>query len=341
LRSGLVAAGVAWSAVTAAALLVDPPAGGLLAPDLDRLSVIWLGLAVGSGLAGWASAGLPRRTALLIVAALAASWSAGFFDVVHHTVWATSLEQAAVNFGMVVEMRRISHWRDAVTCLANGVAATALLGWLSWRRRDPLLGYAALCGVLLIGCGWLHVRFSTYPSTLGAVMLPPALTLAGRALRGAAGGALAARAALAAAVLLLPWLAVRPAEAATAAKGACRLSAAAPMLAPYAGKVVLADPVDSPELLYRTQALTVASFYHRGGAALVRLMAAWNSPSWDEPGAALDATGATLVLACRDQALRHGVPGSLMARLAASEIPPWLRRIGAEPSGYVLYERTR
>jgi hypothetical protein len=35
----------------------------------------------------------------------------------------------------------------------------------------------------------------------------------------------------------------------------------------------------------------------------------------------------------------HEPPGTLLDRLWAGEPPPWLRRVAAEPSGYVLYEK--
>src|SRR3984957_2315885 len=115
------------------------------------------------------------------------------------------------------------------------------------------------------------------------------------------------------------------------------------MLADHAGQVVLADPNDSPELLYRTRSLTVGSLYHRNVAAFLRLRAAWRTgPSGTVP-TAVRATHATLVLFCpsplRSLLVADLPPDTLMDQLNHGRVPPWLRRLREDPhSGNVLYE---
>jgi hypothetical protein len=95
-------------------------------------------------------------------------------------------------------------------------------------------------------------------------------------------------------------------------------------------------------LLYRTGVLTVGSLYHRNAEAFMRLRAAWRSKPGAVPDAAVQATGASLLLVCPRADQQQGTDrpqDALLNRLLAGEVPPWLRRIGAEPSGYVLYER--
>jgi hypothetical protein len=61
----------------------------------------------------------------------------------------------------------------------------------------------------------------------------------------------------------------KPALAFEAPSPRCSVSHLDALLAPYAGRVVLALPDDTPELLYRTRILTVGSFYHRNPAAVL------------------------------------------------------------------------
>ena len=54
------------------------------------------------------------------------------------------------------------------------------------------------------------------------------------------------------------------------------------------------------------------------------------------------ATGASLVLICRDPAPRP-TPSwqpadGLFARLRRGQVPPWLETLWTDPAGYVLYE---
>jgi hypothetical protein len=113
------------------------------------------------------------------------------------------------------------------------------------------------------------------------------------------------------------------------------------LLAPATGDVVLADPSETPELLYRTGVLTVGSLYHRGIAAYMRARAAWRSaPAETEPDA-VRATGARWVLACRNAARRALVadlpPRTLMDALSRGEAPPWLQPAGDDGAGWSLW----
>jgi hypothetical protein len=107
--------------------------------------------------------------------------------------------------------------------------------------------------------------------------------------------------------------------------------------------VVLANPNDTPELLYRTHVLTVGSLYHRNIAAFMRLRTAWRSLPSDTVPDAVRATAAALVLFCPSSArsmLVADLPSvTLLDRMNQGHIPFWLHRLEADPhSGYVLYE---
>jgi hypothetical protein len=125
----------------------------------------------------------------------------------------------------------------------------------------------------------------------------------------------------------------------------CGVGGLGRFLAPYAGKVVLTNVNDVPELLYRTGILTVGSLYHRNAAGFMRLRAAWRSMPSDREPDAVRATGAVLVLVCprpgtgsRWALVRDLPPQTLLDRLERGEVPPWLTEVAREPaSGHVLY----
>jgi hypothetical protein len=215
------------------------------------------------------------------------------------------------------------------------------------RHRSPGWGYVAACCLLLLVLGVQHRRFSTYSACAGAAMVPIALTMITRRYdRRSPVLAAAARIALVLGLILGPLVvhrAIAGAAGAAAPTGACNLQAAAPMLAPFAGQVMLADVNDSPELLYRTGVLTVGSLYIRNPDAFMRLRAAWRSDAGGPvPPPAVRETGASLVLFCRRAGRSPMVEDlpreTLWDRLSRDETPAWLRKVGESAgSGYVLY----
>jgi hypothetical protein len=351
LRAGIAAAGTALLGVIVAALLADPPSGGVFAAEIDRLSGVYLVLGAVCCAAGWALTRLGRTAGVTVALLCLSSWVMAFPSMLRGAEAVVTPEQARAMLAHIYEMQPVHGLGNVVAYLGGGLVATALLGWLTWRRRSALLAYTVLCGAFIVFEGATHVRFATYAATLAVALLPVALTLATRVLGERTAWLLVpVRAGVVGLVVLLPW--VMPlfpghAHAAPANQGStCRTRAGAALVAPYAGRIVLAQPNDAPELLYRTGVLTVGSLYHRNAAAFMRLAAAWQSQPGTAPDAAVTATGATLFLVCprterAPQQVAELPPESLLNRLLAGEVPPWLHRIGAEPSGYVLYERLR
>jgi hypothetical protein len=342
LRPGLAAAGSTLLALVAAALLVDPPAGGRFTLEVDCLSGVYLALGAACCAAGWAMARLGRTGGAALGGLCLLAWMAAFPSLLRGAAAVVPAAQLQALDG-ISELAPINTLHDLLGYLVTGILTAGLLGWLAWRRQSALLAYAAFCGLVIVVLAAVHVRFSTYAATIAAAMLPVALTLANRALAGAEEHRRAlARVGLIALAVLLPRLAVllpAPASASPPVSGAlCNTRAAAALLAPYAGRIVLTHPNDTPELLYRTGVLTVGSLYHRNAEALLRLQAAWKGVAGTVPGPAVEATGATLFLICPREKPPPGAD-TLAARLSAGDVPPWLRRIAAEPSGYVLYER--
>jgi hypothetical protein len=330
----LAALGLAMAAVTGAAWLADPPASSLWAAEQDRLSIVYVTLALAAALCGLAAyAGVRRWLVLAFAGTLAASWLTAFPMVLQGTYGLLPPAVAHDFLDGISEMQPITAAGPAISFLLPAAAAAAWLLVAGIRRRDPLLLYAAACAGLLVLGGAQHVRFSMYPAVLAAVLaavILPALRPGWRT------------AGLATALLLPLWGGlVETGQAATTAEPGCRMDGIAALLAPYAGQVVLADVDDTPDLLWRTRVLTVGSLYHRNPAGFMRLRAAWRSLPGDTVPPAVAATGAHLILACPHGRLPRFVKEAphptLAAALKAGTAPQWLQRVGASKGGYVLY----
>jgi hypothetical protein len=252
--------------------------------------------------------------------------------------------QEKIFFGAIAEMRPVLTLHDADEMLTIGAFGAAMVLALAWRRRGAVWAYAAVCALVVVALGAVHVRFSTYGAVLGAGMLPVAITAAGRRL--AQAPALVAslgRVGLFGLFLVAPHaqsMAGAPADAGEKPPE-CSVRAATALLAPFAGKVVLGDVNDTPELLYRTGVRTVGSLYHRNPQAFMRLRAAWRSRAEPSEPEEVRETGAAAILACPGRGrspLVNDLPkDTLLDRLDRNDPPAWLERIGSDSSGFVLY----
>ncbi len=332
----LLLSGLALSAVVIAAWLVDPPAAGLWSAEQDRISVIYVALACAAALCGLAArASWPRWGVACLAGGLAASWLAAFPVLLQGTYGLLPPDVAHIFLDSIGEMQPIVSIGPAVGLLLPAAIAAAWLGVLGVRQRSALLLYAAGCAGLLVLGGAQHIRFAAYPAVLAAALAPVALTALGNT---------RLRTGLLAAALLLPasGMVIPPAGASSPNDKTCSMQGIQALLAPYAGKVVLADVNDTPELLWRTGVLTVGSLYHRNPTGFMRLLAAWRSvPGQTVPPAVL-ATRASLILVCPGAKLERvfaEVPGpTLAATLRVGGVPPWLHPVGTAPAGgFVLY----
>ncbi len=345
-------AGSMFLAIVAAAFAADPPMGGYGTVEIARLSVVYLVLgaticAIGWTLWGIDRIGIPPRGRIGLAASVSVAclglWFVLFPAVLQGPDGLMDADATRIFSGSVEEMRPI--WSLGITfaLLAEGVLAAVLLIWFAVSRHSLLWAYAALCAGAVLVLGALHVRFAAYPEAAAAVTLPAMLTESTRLLaRHTVAVQVSARIGLIA-LMLLPapvYSAVDGGPPKTVAD--CPVSGLGPMLAPYAGRVVLANVNDGPELLYRTGILVVGSLYFRNLDAFMRLRAAWRTePSAIEPEA-VRVTLATLVLACthagRSALVADLPPETLADRLARGEVPSWLSEAARDPaSGNVLY----
>lgn len=339
--------GRAFALMLLAACLIDPPHGGWLTPEIDRLSIVYAALGVDVALLTWALGRIgPRPVVAIPLGGLCIlAWLALFPKVALGPFGLMSPADAKRFFGPIIEMQPIHTWPMAVEFLLPGVVALIYAG-LSWQRRKHwiwLYTMAALIFALILALRF--ARFSPFSSLMAAGLLPVMLTDITNALGEDTLGAMLSRIALVALMVVAPRLAVfvpaghpSPANHLTP----CDLSLFSKNLAPYAGYIVLADVNDTPELLWRTNIITVGSLYQNGIAGFLRLRAAWRAPAGTQIPPAFRATRAQLVLVCPaagHSLLVQGAPDdSLLDSILAGHPPPWLKRIEPPtPGGYDLY----
>ncbi len=334
-RAGLALGGLGFALVLFLAWLVDPPALRW-APEVDRLSVVYLGLGAAvaaGGLAIWAIPRLLPAAPGCIGAAVAAwclgTWLAAFPALLRGPEGMMDHATAAAFFGNIAEMQPIDNLGEAALFLLPGLVTAALLGAIAARRRSLAWAYAALVCVVAVGLSAWHVRFAAFPAACTAAAMPVLLTGASRLRRVA--WRPVARLGTFFGCVLLPVL---PAFAGALPSGrvayTCPVRAAEALLAPLAGQVVLTGVNDVPELLYRTRIRTVGSLYHRNAAAYLRLRDAWDSLPSDTVPEAVRATEADYIMICPSRAPppAPGPADTLWDRLRADRPPKWLTRAG-------------
>jgi hypothetical protein len=360
--TALAAAGAVFLATIGFALLLDPPYAGWAVPQLDRLSVTFLCLALIVCALCWVPRGLARFRLSITLrftvigfagAAGAALWLGLFPGFLHGVGGLMTSEEVDAFFGQMTEWLPLdAPWQFVAVSGAALLAAVAAFV-LGVRHGDNLSGilwfYAGTCGTSCIVLGFLHSRFASYPAAGAAMMLPVLLSHVDRSVLLRWGSLV--RPGLLAAFLVAPMLLgilLKPRAEYAAEKSEreawCQVTEAAQLLAPYSGAVVLADVNDGSELLYRTRIKTVGSLYHENIAGFMRLRAAWRARDLDEVPPELRATGARYVLICPGAlrtAVVDGPKTTLFDRLNRGDPPAWLHPVAREPgSGWVLYQMT-
>lgn len=370
----LLAAAAGFFDVLGLGFFVDPPGGGYAVPEVDRLSYVYVALALlllgGTTLLARVQHRLGRwrgPAGLALMAALILGWVALFPRVAMGPYGILPPDQAKAFFGAMTELQPV-RGAALVVYLFPGLCAVAYALWRGLgpqgtdfeamassgmlgqpRRHRVLWLYVACCGLVTLVLGAKFILFVGFAPLLAAAMLPVAMSEVSSALAARPLWASAARCACAGLVLVVPALtamaAVPPAKA-PAAGGktypSCTLRGIAPLLQPLAGQVVLADPETTPELLYRSQVLTVGSLYQHGVPGYLRARSAWRVVPGAEVAPELRATGAGYVLFCPfagRYALVQDLPKTtLWDRLNAGTPPAWLTLAGSNADGWQLYK---
>lgn len=362
--------------VLAFGFFLDPPGGGYGVPAVDRLSYVYVALALallaGAALLARFEARLGRGRGLagvVLLGGLMAGWIAIFPRVAMGPYGILPPAEARAFFGAISEQQPV-HGAELVVFLFPGLCAVAYALWRALRpqhvdfeamaavaafgappRQQVLWFYIAGCGLVCLVLGAKFLLFVGFSNLLGAALLPVAMSEASSALARRPGRAGMARSAYMLLVLAVPLLtamakpvAPAPKPAAVADYPSCSLRHIAPLLTPAAGQVVLAGPEDTPELLYRSKILTVGSLYHHGIAGYMRDRAAWRARPGPLPPSQVTATKAEWVLFCPTPgryALVQDLPkDTLWDALEAGTPPPWLKPAGTNADGWRLYKIT-
>lgn len=349
----LTGCGTAYAAAMGAAVLIDPPYGGFLSPEVDCVSVAYVVLAGLVGGAAWALALLgPRLTspwrrvsvAVLAGVTVIGCWLWLFPRVSQGLAGLVPSADARAFFGAISEMQPIGHDFHGLSLLMTGILAVISALGLAWLQRSAMWLYAAGCGAVVVILAAMYVRFLGYSEAIGVLMLLAVLG-AVSALPKAIGNQMVVRTAMAAAFLFGPMavMALGAKAKPDNAMERCDVAEIAPALRQQSNAIVLTEISDTPEILWRTPVRTVGSLYHRSIGAFIRARNAWRTaPSNSVPDAVL-ATGATDILACDlngRTALVSGLsPFTLQDRLARHDVPSWLHEVG-HAGGYHLYRIT-
>ncbi|WP_284945690.1 hypothetical protein [Acidisoma cladoniae] len=344
----LRAMGSALVLLVALIVTIDPPQGGLWASQIDRVSIVyvWMGLAC-CGI-GWVTWALDRtsladtgRKALGggLAVLLLGAWILGNPVLLLGPSGLLTPKQSHAFFGIISEMAPPDTVPELLSAALPGLLGAMVVLGMAMRHRTVLWGYAVACAIVVVALGLAHFRFDTYGAVLAAGALPVALS---RLRVSTARARAALRMGVLAVFLLGPFAGLWAATGSDEDDDAvCSVQADIPLLAPFSGRVVLADVDDTPELLYRTGVLTVGSLYHTNIAAFMRLRAAWRSrASPVEPGA-VRATGAVAILACpgaaRAALVQDLPPVTLFDQLDQDQPPPWVTLVGRGADGSALY----
>ena len=359
---------------------LDPPGGGYGVPAVDRLSYVYVAMALvllgGAGALVWLQTRLRPALAtwrgplgVALLGALLGGWVAAFPRVAMGPYGILPPGEAKAFFGVMTELQPV-RGMSLLVFLFPGLCATAYAlarvlprrgpdfaamaapDMFGMPKRQPLLwAYIAVCGAVTLALGAKFMLFVGFSCLLAAAMLPVAMSEMSSRWAARPGRASFARITALALVLAVPMLGVvalpAPRAAAAPAGGAypsCALRHAAPLLALAEGQVVLAQVEDTPELLYRSQVETVGSLYQHGIPGYLRDRAAWRVVPGEKVPPEVSATAARFVLFCpmagRYALVRDLPKTTLWDALEAGTVPPWLSLAGSNVDGWRLYKIT-
>jgi hypothetical protein len=347
----LAACAGAFAAATVAAVLIDPPYGGRLSPEVDCVSIVYVVLSLLVSAAACLLIILGRRAHSVAVrlgyctcagVAVFGAWLWLYPDLMHGLAGVAPGSDTSAYFHAIAEMQPMHLDAQAALVLTTGVLGVLAAFGLAFLTKNLLWAYAAGCGMVVLGLAVAYIRFAIYAEAIGALMLPVVLErISSSRLRPFQQSVL--RLTVLVVFLLGPFL---PALATQGGRNElnplanCQVRGIVPVLRDQKDAVLLTEIGDTPEILWRTPVRTIGSLYHRSIGAFLRARAAWRSgPSDTAPEAVLD-TGATHILAC-DLSTRPGIvsdlpPTTLQDRLSHHDVPPWLHEVG-RGGGYRLY----
>ncbi len=328
------------------AWLIDPPAGGRFAVEIDRLSVPFVELAAGMLVVPLVlrrftpAVASPWLASILAGATLATpvvAWALYYGGVARGRGGILSPEAAERVWRHVAELQpATSPGNLALLIVMPALVLAASLGVLLWRRRTPMTLLLVVFAAFLLYLGVKHIRFAMYLELAAVVALGVVVEIVSR--HEAARAWLLALVAAWIGLLLGPYVlsSLMPPDRAERQGQVCDPRPLRHELAPLAGRIVLAPISDAPEVLYFTRVITVGGPYHRAERQIIRSVDAFDEMTFGGAmPASFAATGATAVLICARDRVK---PGTFAAALKDGRPPDWLveRPLDAK-SGYRLY----
>ncbi|OZB41284.1 MAG: hypothetical protein B7X48_01185 [Acidiphilium sp. 34-60-192] len=359
--AGLARCGAGFFVTTTLATLIDPPHGGPLIAETDRISIIYVALAAATAVSlGWFALldrqnlhPRPRTTLGMIGAALClAIWLALFPRVALGPFGLIPARDMKLFFGHMSEVQPVTGYVHVSLVLAPGMIAALYAIFCAWRARTHLPSCAAwfmlsLAIILSVALTARFLIFQQIPAGFAAASVPIMLTDVTRQFGVHPIRVAALRVGIFALFILGTYMpgvvhALAHPKPSSTHGAQCSTVGIEGLLAPAAGKIVLTSVDYVPQLLYRTHILTVGSLYQHGIGAYLRARTAWRTPVGSAPSAAFLRTGAQFVLFCNTSALDYlGKPianDALWPRLAQKRPPVWLRQIGrTTEQGFRLY----
>lgn len=353
--AGMAALGAGCFDVLCFGLAIDPPVGGYGVAEIDRLSIVYVGLGLAllcGGVLLWRlqamrQVALRRAAGLAGVGLLLACWLTIFPNILLGPYGLMTPAAANIFFPAIIEMKPLWPTPQSFALIWPGLAALFVLFPICCAKNRWPWWYGFGCMVFAVVLGVKFMRFTPVCAAAAVVVLMIGLQNVASHWRAWPKFAVFGQAGLALMFLLLPWV---PALAAGqgVARGVpvCNLQSFAPDLRVAAGQVVLADVNLTPELLWRSNVLTVGSLYHHGVAGFLVDRAAWRAVPGEAEPAAVKATNARYVLFCT-KAGRSGLVAdlpktTLWDALLAQQPPPWLVPVVKNAaSGWRLYKITQ
>lgn len=333
--------------VLALALLVDPPASGQFASEVDRVSLPYVELAAGMLVVPLilrrfvppvASPWLASIFAGGILAAPLVIWVVRYPSVLKGTGGIFSAEAIERVWQYIMEMQPVRSADNFFLVFALPALVLVLsLGALLWRARTPMALLLTGFGLFLLYIGLKHVRFAMYLQLAAVVALGVVIELVARREQMRAW-----RLALIAAWLVLlvgPFAlaSAMPSSAPQRQGGGCDPRLLRADLEPLAGQIVLTQYSDAPEVLYFSRSIMVAGPYHRAERLILLSLDAFDETRFDgaTAPASFAKTRAKAVLICGKDRV---TAGTLAAALKDGRPPDWLVERSLDPkSGYRLY----
>lgn len=340
-----------FAATATLAHLLDPPHGGLLAVEIDRLSIVYVAFALLLLLCWIAVGRAPQEPQAWRVRLLVAGAGAAAAALCLALLFPQLLAPQRDLFGSIVYQ---AYWKDVGELLpAHRVPRGAIL-WLASpalallvaivlavtggdpRRRQGWALYAALLA-LTVAPALLHVRFSIYPQIAALPALGLLVERAGLLARSLPGfGAALGQILATVALVVFPGFmaaALGPAEtvATTESTAGCGIRPVAAALndAGFMGGrdlILLTHPNKAPELLYWTGHRVVAGPYHRNTAGLTDAIRVMAGDDEAQSRAILGRRGVRYLLVCAAEATGgRGDAEAFFDRLRRGDAPTWLQ----------------